>query len=95
MPFLSSPAPFFLSTASDARARVRSFSRVARADSARPFSFSLSDPWEHVLWTGGGVWAANAMAEWEVKLPEEVKAMQAERQAANARFMESIKSSKE
>ncbi|EEH58869.1 uncharacterized protein MICPUCDRAFT_56150 [Micromonas pusilla CCMP1545] len=55
----------------------------------------LRNPWEHVLWTGGGVWAANAMAEWEVKLTEEVKAMQAERQAANARFMESIKSSKE
>jgi len=35
------------------------------------------------------------MAEWEVKLTEEVKAMQADRQAANARFMESIKSSKE
>lgn len=48
-----------------------------------------------MLWTGGGVWAANAMAEWEVKLTEEVKAMQADRQAANARFMESIKSSKE
>ena len=60
-------------------------------------SLSLPDPWEHVFWTGAGVWAANSMVEWEVKLTEEVKAMQAERQAANARFMESIqrKSSKE
>lgn len=49
-----------------------------------------TDPWQHVFWTGAGAGFANWNAEWEAKLRKEVDAMNAERQATNARFMESI-----
>ena len=49
-----------------------------------------ADPWQHVFWTGAGAGFANWNAEWEAKLRKEVDAMNAERQATNARFMESI-----
>lgn len=49
-----------------------------------------TDPWEHVFWTGAGVAFANWNSEWEAKLRKEVDALNAERQANNARFMESI-----
>jgi len=56
-----------------------------------PFSpTQRADPWEHVFWAGAGVAAANWNVEWEAKLREEVDALNAERQATNARFMESI-----
>ena len=43
-----------------------------------------------MFWTGAGAGFANWNAEWEAKLRKEVDAMNAERQATNARFMESI-----
>ena len=49
-----------------------------------------TDPWEHVFWTGAGVAFANWNSEWEAKLRKEVDALNAERQANDARFMESI-----
>merc|ERR1712205_94882 len=50
----------------------------------------LRNPWQHVFWTGAGAGFANWNAEWEAKLRKEVDALNAERQATNARFMESI-----
>ena len=55
-----------------------------------PKNRSPTDPWEHVFWTGAGVAFANWNSEWEAKLRKEVDALNAERQANNARFMESI-----
>lgn len=49
-----------------------------------------TDPWEHVFWTGAGAAFATWNVEWEAKLKKEVDALNAERQATNARFMESL-----
>lgn len=64
-------------------------SAEATTDPPRPLLPS-TDPWQHVFWTGAGAGFANWNAEWEAKLRKEVDAMNAERQATNARFMESI-----
>eukprot|EP00227_Mantoniella_beaufortii_P008430 CAMPEP_0197590300 /NCGR_PEP_ID=MMETSP1326-20131121/10934_1 /TAXON_ID=1155430 /ORGANISM="Genus nov. species nov., Strain RCC2288" /LENGTH=83 /DNA_ID=CAMNT_0043155319 /DNA_START=98 /DNA_END=349 /DNA_ORIENTATION=+ len=50
----------------------------------------LRNPWEHVFWTGAGVAFANWNVEFEKKLTKRVEIMNAERQAANSQFMESI-----
>ena len=63
-------------------------SAEATTDPPRPLLPS-TDPWQHVFWTGAGAGFANWNAEWEAKLRKEVDAMNAERQATNARFMES------
>lgn len=43
-----------------------------------------------MFWTGAGIAFANWNVEWEAKLKKEVEALNAERQATNARFMESL-----
>lgn len=37
----------------------------------------MREPWEHVLLMGAGAMAANAYVDYEAKVEEEVKAMQA------------------
>ena len=74
---------------SEHHALAKKKSAEATTDPRRPLLPS-TDPWQHVFWTGAGRVSRTGTRSGRRSSARRVDAMNAERQATNARFMESI-----